>query len=123
VEPGKYEEINHNWKIDDESPSIKITNKRKVKVLLASEELATKNKVDRAVAVTFPVGGNDDSTGALPLKSQTGGRVLHVLSHFGKQKNQKDGHTLQNLLLNYLIQANERWLSRQSRLKKPFGKK
>ncbi len=117
VEPGKYQEINQVWKIDDESPSIKIVNKRQVKVLLSSEELAKKNNVDKAVGITFPVGGRDDLSGTVPESRQTGGRVLHVLSHFGKQ----GGHTLQNLLLNYLIQANERWLARQARQK--FKKK
>ena len=38
----------------------------------------------------------------------TGGRVLYVLSHFGKQKSEDDEYTLQNLLLNFLIEASER---------------
>jgi hypothetical protein len=37
-----------------------------------------------------------------------GGRVLYVLSHFGKQVSAQDEYSLQNLLINFLIEANER---------------
>ena len=32
----------------------------------------------------------------------------HVLSHFGKQNSEDDEFALQNLMLNFLIEANER---------------
>ena len=38
----------------------------------------------------------------------SGGRVMYVLSHFGKQKSKKDEYALQNLLLNFLLEASER---------------
>ena len=41
-------------------------------------------------------------------KTMTGGRVVYVLSHFGKQESTADEHSLQNLLINFLVEANER---------------
>ena len=38
----------------------------------------------------------------------TGGRVLYVLSHFGKQAATSDEYALQNLLINFLVEASER---------------
>lgn len=109
AEPPTYESVDHVWKIDNESPAIKIVNRGAVNTLLASEEMATKNKVDRAVAILFGVGGSVDLAGTTTEAKMRGGRVLHVLSHFGKQKSQRDDYTLQNLLLNFLIECNERW--------------
>ena len=34
--------------------------------------------------------------------------VVYVLSHFGKQESTADEHSLQNLLINFLVEANER---------------
>lgn len=68
-----------------------------------------------AVAVTFfPSRGRPQrfiATGGFEhdRAHMTGGRVVHVLSHFGKQDSQEDEYTLQNLLLNFLIEASERW--------------
>ena len=38
----------------------------------------------------------------------TGGRVLYVLSHFGKQESNEDEYALQNLLINFLVEAADR---------------
>lgn len=80
--------IKHQWKIDKESPAIHVKSK-KVTVLIASEDLKEACG-DPSVAVVF---------------HPSRGTVLHVLSHFGKQKSQKDEATLENLLINFLLQA------------------
>ena len=37
-----------------------------------------------------------------------GGRVLHVMSHFGKQQGSKDDtFVLQNLILNFIMESNK----------------
>jgi hypothetical protein len=69
---------------------------------------------DDACAVTFFPGAAPRTVvatgGFVQDRSQMkgGGRVVHVLSHFGKQQSEQDEFTLQNLLLNFLIEANER---------------
>ena len=69
---------------------------------------------DDATAITFFPGAEWKSvigTGGFEQdrrKMKRGGRVVHVLSHFGKQQSQDDEYALQNLLLNFLIEANER---------------
>ncbi|MHC4935124.1 MAG: hypothetical protein ACYTGJ_02785 [Planctomycetota bacterium] len=83
--------IRHEWKIDKESPSLSIRSK-KVEVLVVSPDLKAQVG-DDAVAVTFPV---------------KKGRVLHVLSHFGKQSSSHNEATLENLLINFLIEVNVR---------------
>ena len=114
-----FERIDHIWKIDNESPAIKIVNKSKVTVLIFSKDIgkASGDKGSDAVAVTFTVGpkgqpGTDPVGTGAPIEQDrtkmTGGRVLHVMSHFGKQKSQTDEYTIQNLLLNFLIEASER---------------
>jgi len=114
-----FERIDHTWKIDNESPAIRIVNKAKVTTLIFSKDVgkAAGDKGSDAVAVTFVVapkgggGGDPVATGAPIEQDRTrmsGGRVLHVMSHFGKQKNATDEFTIQNLLLNFLIEASER---------------
>jgi len=114
-----FERIEHTWKIDKDSPAIKITSPAKVTTLIYSKDVGTASKSSDAVAVTFvvnpksggPGGGDPVATGA-PIEQDrtkmTGGRVLHVMSHFGKQKSTTDEYTIQNLLLNFLIEASER---------------
>ena len=81
-----------------------------------SPKLATKSNTDGAVAVTFGVSGsNIVATGSEKRSSyQGGGRVLHVMSHFGKQKSKVDEFALQNLILNFIMELNQR---------RPKGKK
>ena len=87
VEPPDIDRVVHRWKIDDESRSIKVKSK-KVRILMESPELK-KVSGDRAVAIAFQYGR---------------GRVLHVLSHFGKQQSVKDQATIENLLVNWLME-------------------
>jgi hypothetical protein len=104
-----FDEIKHQWKIDLDSPKIKVVDPKKVVTLMMSKELG----VDEAVAVTFSSGKGGENiigTGKVgDLRKAEGGRVLHVLSHFGKQKSESDEYTLQNLLINFLIEATERF--------------
>ncbi len=83
----------HFWTIDDESPAIKVKNPKVVLTLLRSEELRDESDGDEAVAITFQPRG------------KRGGAVLHVLSHFGKQESEVDEYAMQNLLLNFLLEA------------------
>ena len=113
----------HSWTIDDESPAVQVQDRKRVTVLLESQELGAIIGGDDAVGVTFVVGrggaaappappkrpktggGGDDGS---PIKERIGGgRVLHVLSHFGKQqKNVRDTFVLQNLILNFVMESN-----------------
>ncbi|MEE2890317.1 MAG: hypothetical protein VX404_07725 [Planctomycetota bacterium] len=80
--------VQHRWKIDKESPSLDVQSK-KVQVLINSEDLEAVCG-EGAVAVTFPV---------------KKGRVVHVLSHFGKQTSSDNEATIENLLVNFLLQV------------------
>lgn len=115
------DKIDHKWKIDKETRTIRVKDPGKVVTLLISADLAKGDSGNEAVAVTWgatPVATgkketskHDVSTGPeIPQDRQkmTGGRVLYVLSHFGKQDSQVDEFALQNLLVNFLVEANER---------------
>lgn len=110
------------WKIDANSPDIKIENPKEVTVLMVSPKLKANDNDSGAVAVTFGygkggvqpppastiTGGSDSgyySGSKNALKNKTGGQVLHVLSHFGKQLDENDEFVLQNLILNFLLEA------------------
>lgn len=114
-----FDEIKHQWKIDKDSPTISVVDPKKVQTLLVSKEIGGKHPGDDAVAVTWFPGGKEElqiGTGKVTeIKKMSGGRVLHVLSHFGKQKSEKDEYTLQNLLLNFLLEAVERYSARQQK--------
>ncbi|MBI5778189.1 MAG: HEAT repeat domain-containing protein [Planctomycetes bacterium] len=114
VKPGEFR-IDAEWKIDEDSPDIKVL-KKDVTVLIMSPKLVTKSNTDGAVAVTFGVSGsNIVTTGTEKGPSyQGGGRVLHVMSHFGHQKSKVDEFALQNLILNFIMELNQR---------RPKGKK
>jgi hypothetical protein len=118
--------VDTKWKVDDLSPAIKVVDASKVTVLLASEKLkeaADGDASESAVAVTFEPGASTTTGGKKRKKrKRTGssrrgggeaaaksGIVLHVLSHFGKQKTKEDEFTLQNLLVNFLLEAQERY--------------
>jgi hypothetical protein len=111
------ERIAHVWKIDKETRTIRVKDPKRVVTLLTSPHLEKYAQGDDAVAVTFevtpPGAPPRPATATGPEISQdrrkmTGGRVLYVLSHFGKQESQKDEYALQNLLINFLVEANER---------------
>jgi hypothetical protein len=122
----------HKWKIDDQSPAIKVKGKN-ADVLMRSEDLGKAAGGMDVVAVSFRAGkgkpwknasarkkkkGPVTGGGADALKgksrgrgswseSMAGGRVLHVLSHFGKQQSSsEDTFVLQNLILNFLMESN-----------------
>jgi hypothetical protein len=112
-----FERIDHTWLIDKDSPVIQIRDKGKVTVLIGSKDVASVGKGTDAVAITFVVspkgpGGADPVATGAPIEQDrtkmSGGRVLHVMSHMGKQKSRTDEHAIQNLLLNFLIEASER---------------
>jgi hypothetical protein len=115
------DKIAHSWKIDKETRTVHIRDPRVV-TLLTSPELLKNAKGDDAVAITFGVtpvasgGGGSKKNAAVASgaeiaqdrKGMTGGRVVYVLSHFGKQESTQDEHSLQNLLINFLVEASER---------------
>ena len=115
IKPGEFR-LDAEWKIDEDSPDIKVLKKDIVTVLIMSPKLVNaKTKDEGAVAVTWGVSGqNIVSTGSSKASYAGGGRVLHVMSHFGKQHSKVDEFALQNLLLNFLIELNQR---------RPKGKK
>ncbi len=119
------------WKIDDESPAIQIKDRNAVTVLMESQELGAACGGNEAVAITFRAGngsprqqgaagqprrgpqtggGNDGgrSRGRGEWSEELrGGRVLHCISHFGKQQgNKEDTFVLQNLILNFIMESN-----------------
>ncbi len=103
--------IDRGWEIDAQSYTLAVDPK-KVVVLVEAPELQANHQFG-AVAVTFSPGASAASIGATggvyeELSQIKGGKVLHVLSHFSKQKNKNDGYTLQNMLLNFLIEAKDR---------------
>src|SRR6185503_10351819 len=105
----------HTWKIDKESRSIHVRHPSVV-TLLRSPELHKIAKGDEAVAITWgvdPTASGGGAKKAAPAvasggelsqdrKVMKGGRVLYVLSHFGKQGSTTEEHSLQNLLINCL---------------------
>ncbi|MFH1231958.1 MAG: hypothetical protein V1709_10735 [Planctomycetota bacterium] len=103
--------VDGTWNIHNQSPDIKIQKKDTaivVTVLIMSPELTKADKVEGAVAVTWAVSDKtnvvtDDKT----LSYKPGGRVLHIMSHFGEQRSQTDEFTLQNLILNFFMELNE----------------
>jgi hypothetical protein len=112
--------ITHSWKIDKETRTVHIRDPRVVTLLTSPELFKTANG-DDAVAITFGVtpvasGGGSKKNASLASgtelsqdrKTMAGGRVVYVLSHFGKQESTQDEHSLQNLLINFLVEASER---------------
>lgn len=113
----------NEWKIDDESPNMEVLNKRAVTVLMASKKIADMREGHGALAITFGgsrfipgTGGKRGPRTGIPVdgrgtKAGAGGapmgRVLHVLSHFGRQQTKEDAFALQNLLLNFLIEGRD----------------
>jgi hypothetical protein len=106
VKAGEFN-INAEWKIDDESPDIKILKKDIVTILIVSPQLAKENKNEGAVAVTWSYSKPVIRTGSDKPTYLPGGKVLHVMSHFGKQTSKLDEFALQNLILNFFMELNE----------------
>lgn len=113
------ERIDFKWVIDGGTFTIDY-DPAKVVCLIEAPDLAdAKNK---AVAVTFTWGDDREAGKAVAtggvfenLSAIKSGKVLHVLSHFGNQKTKDDTYSVQNMLLNFLIEAKDR--------KKPLKKR
>ena len=101
VKPGELS-LESEWQIDDESPNIKVIDKNLVTVLIVSPKLAKKYSDEGAVAVTFRVVDPSIQMTGKDITYLPGGRVLHVMSHFGHQKSKVSEFALQNLLVNFL---------------------
>ncbi len=107
------------WMIAPGGPALTFDPK-KVVWLVDAPELALKKKFT-SVAVTFLYGCDQqllqqgvDTGGVYEELGQVRcGRVLCVLSHFGKQRQGEDSFALQNMLLNFLIEARDRQLMRE----------
>lgn len=102
--------LEHKWHVDEDSPCFKVVDGKVVVTLLESEELGKIADGETAVAVTFRVGkgSTKQATGAKgggEFVIGGGGRVLHTMSHFGKQDSSQDGQALMNLILNFLVEA------------------
>ena len=123
----------NEWKIDDESPNIEVLDKRAVTILMTSKKIADMREGHGAVALTFGgpryilgAGGKkgrglrtgiptDGMGGSAKRKPGPLGRVMHVLSHFGRQHEREDAFALQNLLLNFLIEGRDMMKYRRKR--------
>ena len=118
----------NKWKVDDESPYIEVKNKKKVTILMSSQKVGSLSSGHNTVALTFggPYGyGKGEAIGKRKNRTQLRGdeesggigkripgvikgRVLHVLSHFARQHAKEDEFALQNLALNFLLEAKMR---------------
>ena len=118
--------IRHNWQIDDESFELTIKNRSRVLPLLGSSEVKPRDPEDKkkpvsVVALAFRPGtGKTAPIGSGKRKAPPGtpGVVVQVLSHFGKQHSDEDEFSLQNLLLNFLIDSNTARLQRGGKKRK-----
>lgn len=116
VTEGDLIKLTHQWQIDKDSRTIRVKDPKHVVTLLTSPVLEKTARGDDAVAVTFipakkkPKKPAVATSGAVQQDrgEMTGGRVLYVLSHFGKQKSEDDEYALQNLLINFLVEAADR---------------
>ena len=118
--------IRHNWQIDDESFELTIKNRARVIPLLGSSDVKPRSPDDKkkpvsVVALAFRPGtGKTAPIGLGKRKAPPGtpGVVVQVLSHFGKQHSDEDEFSLQNLLLNFLIDSNTARLQRGGKKRK-----
>jgi hypothetical protein len=111
------------WKICSEAPVLVFDPSKVIPLIEAPSILGKKRS--SVVAITFAPGANAD-----PLKESItcsgiheelgimgGGKVICVISHFKLQRQGEDGFALQNLLINFLIEAKDRALLRERRKK------
>jgi hypothetical protein len=104
-EKGPPVRIKHTWTIDNESFYLKVADKARVLTILTSNAVSKATEGDGAVAVAFRPGAGP-LPGARGAPKGSSGVVVAVLSHFGKQSSKEDELSIQNLLLNFLIEAN-----------------
>ena len=103
-----------------------IKNRSRVLPLLGSSEVKPRDPEDKkkpvsVVALAFRPGtGKTAPIGSGKRKAPPGtpGVVVQVLSHFGKQHSDEDEFSLQNLLLNFLIDSNTARLQRGGKKRK-----
>lgn len=114
--------LSHQWHIDDESPIVEVRNKSAVTVLLASQAVRQQGEGRDACALTFFPGASGKGQRASVITDGDGsdvgfgsGRVVHILSHFGKQNDISDEAAIRNLLLNFLREAAEAYCARKER--------
>ena len=101
------------WKIDQDSPNLIVKKAGDVAILMVSPELKKISADADSVVVTFHYSNKKKAGVASGGNARPeGGSVLHVVSHFSKQKNKGDAFALQNLLLNFLAEANNAFKSR-----------
>jgi len=91
------------WKIDGDSPNIKIIDKE-VTALIVSPQLKKEKEgqvIDEGImAVTSSVLNK--------VTGKPGGQVLHVMSHFDRQTSNAGEFALTNLLINFLEECAQR---------------
>lgn len=107
--------VRHEWSVDDESFAFQVKDSRRVTGLLSSGQLQKRASGNGLVALAFRPGNASISPGHHPVPRGTPGVVVLVLSHFGHQTSSSDEYSIQNLLLNVLIDANRARLGRGSR--------
>ncbi len=105
-EPGDPVKVKHQWKIDDKSYPLKVMDKGRVVTILTSGQLQKVTGGDGCVAVAFRPGSASAPPGTRAAGKGVPGVVAVVLSHFNKQESTDDNISIQNLLLNFLIDAN-----------------
>ncbi|MBN1441486.1 MAG: hypothetical protein JXA90_02205 [Planctomycetes bacterium] len=119
-EPASLLRIRHEWWIDDESYALRVRNAQKVVGLLGSGELQKKLGADSLVALAVRPGSSVPPGQPSAPRGRLPGVVMVVLSHFGKQGSREDEHAIENLLLNFLLEANvEREARAAPRRKEP----
>ncbi|MEZ0230158.1 MAG: HEAT repeat domain-containing protein [Planctomycetota bacterium] len=91
----------HTWQIDALS-MIAVVKDASVTVLFESPDLKRPAQGHTAVAITFDVDARETKA------KRKGGAVLHTLSHWGTQPTSQDGEALENLLVNFLLEAAKR---------------
>jgi hypothetical protein len=100
--------VAHRWTVDDESFAFKIVNRRQVLPLLASGDVQSVTSGHGVVALAFrPAVGPAAVPPGQAAAPGAPGVVTVVLSHFGKQSSTEDEHSIQNILLNVLMDAHE----------------
>ena len=90
--------------VERPSDALGIQEKRRVVSLLKSSDLYKSTDGKGAVAVAFRPDSDVPPGAPVPRGAQPGA-VLSLLSHFGKQGSRADEHTIENLLLNFLIDS------------------
>lgn len=107
------------WTVDSGGPLLAFDATRAI-ALIDSPDLQRRKKPS-TVALTFTCGGDPRATlgsiatgGVYEDSVKVGGRVVCVLSHFIKQRTNDDGFILENLLVNLLIEANDRRILRSN---------